>query len=117
MKLIDKRTRDGSRHFATLPQIVTWGGVCDHILLLPGAETINFIADWPGRAWIDFQFRQHRFAINARIGLFRLFVRDPQCPDLILYQVGCHFERLIEEADKGKMPGLRPIADDKGAVA
>ena len=117
MKLIDTRTQDGSRHFATLPQVVTWGVVCDHILLLPDARMINFVADWPARAWLDFQFRGHRFAINARDGLFQLFVCDPQCPDLVLFQVGSHFERLINEAGKRRLPPLRPVADDEGAVA
>lgn len=114
MKLIDNRTRDGSRHFATLPKITTWGGLCDHILLLPATEMVNFIANWPGRAWIDFQFRQHCFAINACDELFHLYVRDPQCPDLILYQVGCHFEQLAETADKDEP---RPITDNEGTIA
>jgi hypothetical protein len=101
MKLLDERTRDGSRHFASLSQAVTWGALCDHVLHLPDAEMINFIAEGPAQAWLDFHFRRHRFVIRARDGWFRLYVRDPQCPDLILYQVGCHFERLVEEADKG----------------
>jgi hypothetical protein len=67
-------------------------------LRLPGAEIVRFFADWPARAWLDFQYRRHRFTVNLRGGVFHLFVADPQCPDLILYQVGCHFERLLEQA-------------------
>jgi hypothetical protein len=98
MKLIDERTRDGSRHFASLSHAVSWGSVCDHVSLLPGAEMVSLFADGPGRAWLDFRFHRHRFSIKSRDGHFRLFVADPQCPDLILYQVGCHFERLLEKA-------------------
>ena len=98
MRLIDERTPDGSRHFACLPQAATWAAVCDHVLLLPDAEMINFVGEGLAQAWLDFRFRRHRFLINARDGRFRLFVRDPQCPDLILYQVGYHFERLLGEA-------------------
>ena len=97
MKLIDERTPDGSRHFACLPQAATWTAICEHIRLLPDAELLNFVGEGVAKAWIDFRFRQHRFLINARNGFFRLFVRDPLCADLILYQVGCHFERLLGE--------------------
>ncbi len=115
MRLIDNRTQDGSRHFASLPQGATWGKVCDHVLLLPGAEMISFFADWPARAWLDFRFRQHRFMIKTYDGQFCLFVADPRCPDLILYQVGCHFERLLETAGDG--PALSSdAADDENAA-
>ena len=107
MRLIDQRTRDGSRHFASLPQAASWGALCDHVLLLSGAEMINLVAEGPAKAWLDFRFRRHRFLIDARDGRFRLFVRDPQCLDLILYQVGYHFERLLgkrsnEESKRGR---------------
>ena len=98
MRLIDQRTRDGSRHFAYLPQGASWGTLYDYVLLLPGAEMINFVGEGPAKAWLDFRFRRHRFLIDARDGRFRLFVRDPQCLDLILYQVGCHFQRLLGRA-------------------
>lgn len=100
MILIDERTRDGSRHFTSLPQTATWEDAHDHVLLLSGAEMLNFVVDEFARAWFDFCFRRHRFLVHARDGLFRLFVRDPQCPDLILYQVGSHFEQLLREAEE-----------------
>ncbi len=100
MILIDERTRDGSRHFTSLPQKATWENIHDHALLLSGAEVLNFVADEYARAWVDFCFRQHRFLIHARDGLCRLFVRDPQCPDLILYEVSAHFEQLLRETKR-----------------
>jgi hypothetical protein len=101
MRLVDERTPDGSRHFACLPQTAAWASVCDYAMALPSAKLVNFVNDAHAGAWLDFCFRQHRFLISAHEGRLRLFVRDPQCPDLILYQVGCHFSQLLEEADDG----------------
>jgi hypothetical protein len=102
MRLIDERTPDGSRHFACLPRTTTWRRICDHALLLPEAELINVVADGVAAAWLDFHFRGHRFLIQSHERRFRLFVRDPQCADLILYQVGCHFERLLGDDEPGR---------------
>jgi hypothetical protein len=117
MKLLDERTCDGSRHFASLPQRISWGTLCDHVLLLPEAEMINFVADGPAQAWLDFYYRRHRFAVRACSKWFRLYVRDPQCPDLILFEVGCHFERLMDEPGTRQVPPLRCVGNDEGAVA
>lgn len=94
MKLIDQRTADGSRHFACLPQAVSWTALQDRVALLPDAQLLSFVAEGIARGWLDFCFRQHRFLINAHDGHFHLFVHDPQCPDLILFQVGSHFETI-----------------------
>ncbi len=78
---------------------------------------LNFVGEEFAKAWLDFRFRRHRFLIHARDGLFRLFVRDPQCPDLILYQVGCHFERLLGEAGNGDNRPSHPIVEDARPAA
>jgi hypothetical protein len=95
MRLIDERTLDGSRQFASLPQVVSWSAVRSHLSLLPGAKIANLHDTCPERTWLDFHFGQHHFFIKAHDGLFHLFVRDPQCADLVLYQVGAHFEQLV----------------------
>ena len=95
MKLIDERTSDGSRHFSRLPRAVAWEAVRDHALLLPGAEMVNFVENELAEAWLDFSFRGRRFLIRSRDEHIHLFVDDPQRSDLILYQVGRHFERLL----------------------
>jgi len=74
---------------------------------VPGAQLLNFVSEGIARAWLDFCFRQHRFLINTRDGRFHLFVHDPQCPDLILFQVGSHFERLLESVGREEPPGCR----------
>ena len=94
MKLIDERTPDGSRHFARLPKVAPWEVVRDHVLLLGSAKVVNYIADEAVSPWLDFTFRGHRFVIHSHENQLRLFVHDPQCSDLILYEVGSHFERL-----------------------
>jgi hypothetical protein len=116
MRLIDERTRDGSRHFARFPQAAAWATIGEHALLLPEAEMLNFVGDGQAPAWFDFRFRRHRFLIRARDGLFRLYVRDPQCPDLILYQVGYHFERLLGEASGENRPLRHPVLEDRRRV-
>ena len=99
MKLIDERASDGSRHFAKLPKISPWEVVRDHVLLLGSAKVVNYIDEGIASPWLDFTFRGHRFLIHCHENQLRLFVRDPQCSDLILYEVGTHFERLLGEME------------------
>jgi hypothetical protein len=95
MRLIDERTPDGSRHFAELPTTASWKVVRDYVLLLGSAEVINYIDDEIATPWLDFSFRGHRFLIHNHENRLRLYVCDPQCSDLILYEVGIHLERLL----------------------
>ena len=95
MQLIDRRTEDGSRHFASLPKTCTWHALHDHIFLLPGAQITNFVVERVEEPWIDFIFQGHRFSVNHRRGDYCFCVADPQCPDLSLYQVGSHCEKLL----------------------
>ena len=87
---------DGSRHFARLPKISPWEVVRGHTLLLQGAEVVNFVDNDMAPAWLDFTYRGYRFLIHSHENQLHLFVHDPQCSDLLLYQVGSHFERLAE---------------------
>ncbi len=99
MKLLDERTLDGSRHFARLPKIAPWEVVRDHALLLGDAKLINEVGENGAvRPRFDFTFRGHRFLIHSHENQFLFFVSEPQCSDLILFEVGLHFERLLEEA-------------------
>jgi hypothetical protein len=116
MRLIDKRMQDGSRHFASLPKEANWSVVGNHVLLLPDAELINFIGEGSARAWLDFRFRRHRFLIDVCDERFRLFVDDPQCPDLILYQVGYHFERLLGGVADDERPPRPHLVKDAGPI-
>jgi hypothetical protein len=95
MQLIDRRIEDGSRHFVSLPHSRTWEELCEHILLMPGAEITNFVVAGVTEAWMEFTFRAHRFSVKDRSGEFCFLVRDPQCPDLSLYEVASHCEELL----------------------
>jgi hypothetical protein len=103
MKLIDERTPDGSRYFARLPKVAPWEVVRDHVLLLGNARVVNYVGNGPGEPWLDFTFRGHRFLIHAHENQFQLFVRDPQCSDLVLYEVGLHFEQLFARYDDDEL--------------
>jgi hypothetical protein len=102
MMLIDERAADGSRHFARLPKVTPWQVVRDHVLLLDSAKVINYVDEGIASPWLDFAFRGHRFLVHSHENQLRLFVCDPLCSDLILYEVGRHFERLLGGAgDEG----------------
>ena len=108
MKLIDERTPDGSRHFARLPRIAPWKVVRDHVLSLGSARVVNDVGEGPAEPWLDFTFRGHRFLIHCHENQFRLTVRDPQCSDLLLFQVGLHFQRLLNELGEEGMGDEKP---------
>jgi hypothetical protein len=96
MKIIDERMADGSRHFACLPQNVVLSRVRDRALLLNNARVINYVEKAVAEPWFDFMFRGHRFLVRRDKDELKLYVRDPQCPDLTLFEVGHHLERLSE---------------------
>jgi len=95
MRLIDIRTCDGSRQYLCLPRAVAWNALRDHAMQLPEAEVVNFVGEGLAQAWLDFVFRGHRFLVRGHDGQFHFFVRDPHCPDLIVYQVARHFKELL----------------------
>jgi hypothetical protein len=90
MKLIDVRTEDGSRQFACVPKYGTWRTLHEQVGRLPGATVHNFVAEGVAGPWMEFSFRGHRFLVQERDGDWWLCVRDPQCPDTLLYQVASH---------------------------
>ncbi|MCE5301816.1 MAG: hypothetical protein LLF97_01755 [Planctomycetaceae bacterium] len=96
MRLIDQRTPDGSRQFACLRAVGDRRTLNSHVLQLSGAESLQCAGSRDVALRLDFHFRRHCFLATLCHGLLRLFVRDPQCPDLILYEVLAHFERLSE---------------------
>jgi len=105
MRLIDLRTTDGSRHFASLPRPADWSAMRDHVRGLSGAKTLCYFSEDRKSPRMDFSFRRHYFLIAPRGDSIELFVQDPQCPDLILYEVGRHFEQMGAVADS-ESPGI-----------
>jgi hypothetical protein len=97
MILLDERLSDGSRHFTLLPPVADWESLRDHVPLLPGARVMNFIDAEMSRGWLDFSYRGYRFLIKNRDGQLHFSVDDPLCSDLILFQVGRHFEQLSDK--------------------
>ena len=99
-RIYDLRMADGSRHFGALPETydpVTpqWYALRDHVAALAGAVLVGFATDDVTEAWIDFEYRGHRFGINDQHGQWWFFVQDPACPDEVLAEVLDHFERLL----------------------
>jgi hypothetical protein len=86
-----------SYSFCRFPQARFWHELRDHLVTLPGVAVINF-ADAPVvGSWLDFDFRGHRFTINADSGEFVFFVADTDCPESVLAEITTHFESFFEE--------------------
>ncbi|MCE5268805.1 MAG: hypothetical protein LLG00_13070 [Planctomycetaceae bacterium] len=98
MILIDERTADGSRRFGELSRTAAWENICQHTLLLPGAEIGHCMRHEVAGTWLHFTFNGHRFRVHDRCDHLHLYVDDPLCSDLVLYQVGRHFELLMRES-------------------
>jgi len=93
--LFDMRMRDGSRHFAALPESAGFDDLYRHIGQLPGTTITGYITDHITEMWLDFTFHGHAFSINNQCGDYWLFVIDPACPDPVLQQVVEHCESLL----------------------
>jgi hypothetical protein len=48
--------------------------------------------------WLDFSFQGRRILIRLDGDDLRFFVADSLCPDLVLYRVAQHFERLPQNS-------------------
>ncbi|HEX8247613.1 MAG TPA: hypothetical protein VF599_05560 [Pyrinomonadaceae bacterium] len=89
--------KDGSRHFADLPEVVFFDEFADHVEKLEDAEITEFITDGVVEMWLDFEYRGHHFSVNNQFGDYRFFVQDPDCADEISLEVCDHFRRLLEK--------------------
>jgi hypothetical protein len=95
---------DGTtRHLGDLPETYDverpqWHLLRDAVGHLGGATLTGFVTDDVTEAWIDFEYRCHRFSMNNQMGWWWFFVADPACPDPILEQVLDHFEQWLDPA-------------------
>jgi len=87
--------RDGSRHFASMPERASWDAFERHMASLEGAMNVALISDGVVEAWTDFDFRRHRFTVNTQLGEYWLFVSDPACPEDVLTLVVDHAAKLL----------------------
>jgi hypothetical protein len=97
------RMNDGSRHFGGLPETYDverpqWHAIREHVARLSGATLAGFVTDEVTEAWIDFDWRGHRFSINDQLGEWWFFVADPTCDDDTMRAVLDHFEALLDPA-------------------
>ena len=94
--LFETRMSDGSRHFVDMPEVVFFDELADHVELLEDAEITEFITDGVVEMWLEFDFRGHQFSVGNQLGDYWFFVRDPNCPEEILFEVIDHFRTLLE---------------------
>ncbi len=89
--VLNQRMRDGSRHFAELPQAGDACALRDHLLRLPGARLTAFVCDGVTEGWLDFTYQAHAFSVNDQLGAYWFFAADPACPEQVLEAVVAHF--------------------------
>lgn len=95
-EIYDMRMRDGSRHFAALPETEPWESLHEHVWRLEGVSGAGVMTDGVTEAWIDFTYRGHEFSVNNQSGEFWFFVEDPACPAEVLEAVLSHCKLLLE---------------------
>jgi hypothetical protein len=86
---------DGSRHFASLPEVWPFNLLRQHVAKLAGTLVTDYLSDEVTEVWLDFSFRGHTFTINNQYGEYWFFVGNPACPDDILAAVVEHCELLL----------------------
>jgi hypothetical protein len=94
MRLLDERTGDGSRLFVRLPKRTTWQQFRDHVTTLPGAELASPVPGDVPSALFAFTYGGQRFMVGNGGDPYCLFVSDPRCGDVRLYNVTAHCEKL-----------------------
>ena len=92
LELTDFRTRDGSRHFLSLPQDKSTFRLTLQVFTLLGAYPTAYLPG-PDEAWIDFAYRGWKFSVHNYRGEFWFFVSDPACPESLLARVASHFAK------------------------
>ena len=92
--LADFRMHDGSRHFASLPEVWPFSRLRQHVEQLAGATVADYVSDDVTEMWLDFSFRGHSFTVNNQDGEYWFFVNEPECPDDVLVAVVDHCEAL-----------------------
>lgn len=96
MRLVDERTIDGSRRFARLTYAGDWPDLfqCAVASSNHGALPLANVSLQGNK--LCFCYRGYQFHVTRRDGELCLVVRDPLCCDLLLYQVACHFGKLLD---------------------
>ena len=82
--LTDYRMHDGSRHYASLPQLLSFNQLRAHLKRQPGVLITGYITDEVTEVWIDFSYSGHNFTVNNQFGEYWLFAQDPTTPDDVL---------------------------------
>jgi len=95
-EIYDMRMRDGSRHFAALPETEPWESLYGHVKSLEGVSGAEMMTDEVTEAWIDFRYGGHEFSVNNQHGDYWFFVEDPACPSEVLEAVLNHCKLLLE---------------------
>lgn len=95
-KLLDFRNADGSRHFASIPDLfgsLEWKAMHQRLSSLPGVTVTHFI-DASSQAITDFTYRGHEFTVDAQFGELWFSTPDWGCPNGLLAEVISLFRKI-----------------------
>lgn len=95
-----KTMPEGVRHFVDFPEVIFFDDFYNHIEALEGVEIIEFEADGTVEMRLEFKFMENKFYVNNRLGDYRFFVEDSECPEEILLTIANHFRKLLEKNDE-----------------
>jgi hypothetical protein len=97
IQLIDMRMKDGSRHFAGIPDTFgfPWTVIKQRLSEVPGIAITEFI-DTPIQSIADFTFRGYEFTMDTQFGELWFFAKDPACPNEVLVEVVRIFRQISD---------------------
>jgi hypothetical protein len=95
IKLLDIRSKDGSRQFFDLQKSISWDDLIIHLKKLDQLEIKEFLPSPDLGSWLDFSFKKFEFSVNEQIGMYWFFVENSSCPDEVLYQLAEHLSAII----------------------
>ena len=84
------------RHFASLPETVSWVRLRRHVDAMPGGALVDVACDRMNEAALVFIYRGHRFGVDLHDDAFRFSVEDPDCPADVLSDVLAYAEQLVK---------------------
>lgn len=100
MRIEDLRSNinDNAKHFADFPEAVFFDDLAEHIGKLPGCEITEYEVDGVIGVWIEFNYLDQHFFVDALLACFKFYVEDPKCDESILRDVIDHLTPLFETA-------------------
>jgi hypothetical protein len=100
MEFIPARMKDGSVHFLSLPESVSFRTLVGYVSALPGVTMADFVTDEIVEMWLDFAYCGEQFSINNQFGEYWFFANNPNCSKGVMDGVATHFSAILARGTK-----------------